>query len=81
MEITHLIHILSIRGTEITFMWIPSHCGVFYNEKVDIAAKSGAKNVKNSMQLNIPLCKHEYFSHLKHHKLKEFKRSQELKLK
>ena len=42
-EIKHLIHILQTRNTLITFLWIPSHCNIFWNDKVDELAKQGAK--------------------------------------
>ena len=31
-EIWHLVHILMCKGTEITFCWVPSHCGIYGNE-------------------------------------------------
>ena len=34
-EIKHLIHILQTRNTLITFLWIPSHCNIYWNDKVD----------------------------------------------
>ena len=32
LEINHLIHSLSLRGTDITFCWIPSHSSFHYND-------------------------------------------------
>ena len=46
-EIKFLIHCLSVRGTEIHFCWIPSHCGFAHNNYVDIAAKYGAINIRS----------------------------------
>ena len=43
-EIKHLVHCLLIKGTGVTFCWIPSHCGTTFNEWVDRAAKRGAIN-------------------------------------
>ena len=57
-EIKLLIHCLSVRGTEIHFCWIPSHCGFAHNNSVDIAAKNGAKNIR-SIQIDIPLSHRE----------------------
>ena len=65
MEISHLIHILSLRGSDITFCWIPSHCGLYYNEKVDKAAKKGASDNLGVHYLDIAMSKHEYNSLLK----------------
>ena len=30
-EIQHLIHMLRTRGSEISFGWLPSHCGLFFS--------------------------------------------------
>ena len=56
IEISHLIHVLSLRGTGngITFCWLPSHCGFYFNEKVDKAAKARAKHSLTSIQMTIP---------------------------
>lgn len=61
MEISHLVHVLSLRGTDITFCWIPSHSGFYYNEKVDNAAKLGASKSPGSTVLNIPLSLQEFY--------------------
>ena len=62
IEISHLIHLLSIRGSDITFCWIPSHCGFYYNQKVDQAAKNGADNVMGAKHINIDYAMDEYYS-------------------
>ena len=41
-EIKHLIHILQLRNILINFLWVPSHCGIFWNDQVDSLAKTGA---------------------------------------
>ena len=43
-EIKHLVHCLNITGTVVTFCWIPSHCGLTFNERADRAAKREAIN-------------------------------------
>ena len=53
-EICHLIHVLICKGTNITFCWIPSHCGIFGNELADKWAKKGAKNEACAISINIP---------------------------
>ena len=49
LEIKHLVHYLILRGTDINFCWVPSHCGIFANDWVDREAKKGAKNDDNSV--------------------------------
>lgn len=46
IEIRHLIHSLIVNGTYISFCWIPSHSGFFYNDLVDQTAKRGALNLQ-----------------------------------
>ena len=64
IEISHLIHVLSLRGTGngITFCWLPSHCGFYFNEKVDKAAKAGAENSLTSIEMTIPYSLQECYS-------------------
>ena len=38
-HITNLLWLLSDRGTHVRFCWIPSHCGIEENERVDQLAK------------------------------------------
>ena len=54
IEIRHLIHSLIIRGTNVSFCWIPSHCNIFANDWADRAAKNGAKNSSKSETVTIP---------------------------
>lgn len=42
-EIKHLIHSLFITGSKISFCWLPSHCGFWFNECADRAAKQEDK--------------------------------------
>ena len=58
-EILHLVHILVCKGTEITFCWVPSHCGIYGNELADRFAKRAAKNENVTEILNIPLTLNE----------------------
>ena len=62
IEISHLIHILSLRGSKITFCWIPSHCSDHYNDVADRAAKRGAKNIQNSQNIQLSLSLQECYS-------------------
>jgi ribonuclease HI/L-rhamnose mutarotase len=57
LEIKNIIHGLITNGTQISFCWIPSHCGFLYNDWADRAAKFGALNV-NAQTISMPLsCK------------------------
>ena len=60
-EIRHLIHLLSLQGSYITFCWIPSHCGFYHNEKVDCLAKKGAMGLMNVANLEFPLSLEESY--------------------
>ena len=60
-EICHLVHVLTIKGTIITFCWVPSHCGLIYNDWADRAAKSGALCSRNSVKIDILLSLHEVY--------------------
>jgi ribonuclease HI len=44
-EIKFLIHSIISKGTGITFCWVPSHCGFYWNEISDELAKKGALNI------------------------------------
>ena len=56
IEIRHMIHFLSLRGTSVTFCWIPSHCGFYGNECADRLAKAAAKemDINSTSFVNIP---------------------------
>ena len=55
------IHQLSLQNVNITFCWVPSHCGIYANEKVDQAAKKAARNCEGSFKIDISLDLHECF--------------------
>ena len=59
-EIKHLVHCLNITGTGVTFCWIPSHCGLTFNEwRADRPAKRAAINNMQSAILDVPLSSKE----------------------
>ena len=41
-EVKYLIHCIMYRGIGIEFCWVPSHCGLYWNEMSDKLAKEGA---------------------------------------
>ena len=43
-EIKYLIHLLRLRNLGIVLCWVPSHCGIYWNDYVDKLAKRGANN-------------------------------------
>ena len=38
-----MINCIMNRGIGIDFCWVPSHCGLYWNETADRLAKQGAK--------------------------------------
>ena len=52
-EIILLVHMIKIKGTDITLCWIPSHSGISGNDQADMAAKQALEmpNVTKSIGL------------------------------
>ena len=50
-EIKYLIHCIMSRGIGIEFCWIPSHCGLYWNEISDKLSKQVA--VKNILEKTV----------------------------
>uniref|UniRef100_A0A131YK13 Tick transposon n=1 Tax=Rhipicephalus appendiculatus TaxID=34631 RepID=A0A131YK13_RHIAP len=46
LEIRELLHHVFIQGHDITFQWLPSHCGILGNEHADAAARSAHEDGK-----------------------------------
>ena len=67
IEISCLLHMLIVRGTNIAFCWIPSHSFFYFNEKVDRAAKRGAMHSCDSVHFNFPLSIQEQCSIVNSH--------------
>ena len=63
-DIRHMIHYIMSRGTGITFCWVPSHCGIYWNERADKLAKQGAMRQLPESSLKIDV--HEINSLLEH---------------
>ena len=51
-------------GNGIEFCWVPSHCGLYWNE-IDKLAKQGAMKNMSEMSNNLLLSSHEINSLLK----------------
>ena len=60
-EIKHIINTLISRGTLVNFCWVPSHCGILFNDWADKLAKQGAHNI-NSINITIPLSIKEMYT-------------------
>ena len=39
-----VLHLLRLRNLGIVLCWVPSHCGIYWNDYVDKLAKRGANN-------------------------------------
>ena len=53
-EVNHLIHCIMSRGIGIEFCWVPSHCGLYWNEISNKLAKQDAmKNVSRISYNNL----------------------------
>ena len=62
-EVKYLIHCIMYRGIGIEFCWVPSHCGLYWNEVSDKSAKQGAmKNMSETAYGNLLLSSHEIIS-------------------
>ena len=65
-EVKYLIHCIMYKGIGIEFCWVPSHCGLYWNEISDKLAKQGAmKNMSEISSNNLLLSSHEINSLLK----------------
>jgi ribonuclease HI len=80
-EIKFLIHKLISRGTCINFCWVPSHCGILWNEVVDGLAKQGALQVNiNPLNHSLVLSSREIGFKLQNASKAEFCNSKSTKL-
>ena len=62
-EIKFLIHCIISRGIGLDFCWVPSHCGLFWNERVDFLARRGALGNNNeTVHSNLSLSSCEIIS-------------------
>jgi ribonuclease HI len=58
-EIRHMISGLTVRGCEISFLWVPSHVGIRGNERVDSLANQAALGLSYSAKIDIGLTANE----------------------
>ena len=64
-DIYHIHNQLHLKGTEVTFVWIPSHMGIKGNDMADTAAKEAALG-KAGTPINLGLCPLEAQNVIKH---------------
>ena len=75
-EVKYLIHCVMYKGIGIEFCWVPSHCGLYWNEISDKLAKQGAmKNRSEVSSNNLLLSSHEINSLLKNTVYKQIEKS------
>ena len=75
-EVKYLIHCIMYKGIGIEFCWVPSHCGLYWNETSDKLAKQGAmKNMSEVSSNNLLLSSHEINSLLKKTVYKQIEKS------
>ncbi len=75
-EVKYLIHCIMYRGIGIEFCWVPSHCGLYWNEVSDKLAKQGAmKNMSETSYSNLLLSSHEIISILEKNVYKQIEKS------
>ena len=73
-EVKYLIHCIMYKGIE--FCWVPSRCGLYWNEISDKLAKQGAvKNMSEISSNNLLLSSHEINLLLKKTLYKQIKKS------
>ena len=64
------------RGIGIEFCWVPSHCGLYWNEISDKLAEQGAmKNMSETSYNNLLLSSHEIISLLEKIVYKQIEKS------
>ena len=51
-EVKYLIHYIMSRGTGIEFCWVPSHCGLYWNEISDKLAKYMSEISYNDLRIS-----------------------------
>ena len=68
-EVKYLIHCIMYKGIGIEFCWVPSHCGLYWNEISDKLAKQCAMKIISGVSSNnLLLSSHEINSLLKNRK-------------
>ena len=78
-EIYQLLNQLFLKGSDISFCWIPSHCNIIGNEQADKAAKQGAQKKNVSTKVQIPISIEEYNNILENSVISKFFNNPNLK--
>ena len=71
-EVKYLMHCIMYMSIGIEFCWVPSHCGLYWNEISDKLAKQDAmKNMSETSYSNLLLSSHEMISILEQNVYKQ----------
>jgi len=74
LEILYTIHCIKTLGIGVVFSWVPSHCGIYWNDICDRLAKEGAENSESSVYLNnLLMSSHELTLNIEHYINKTFR--------
>ena len=74
-DVKYLIQCIMYRGIGTEFCWVPSHCGLYWNEISDKLAKQGAVNYMSETSCNnLLLSSHEIISILEKNVYKQIEK-------
>ena len=74
-EVKYVIHCIMYRGIGIEFCWVPSHCGLCWNDvSHKLARQDAMKNMSETSYSNLLLSSHEIISILEKNVYKQIEK-------